>query len=656
MSQQPGYSPSFKRPAEIMRLRRKRTQGESQGSCSSQRGAAAFVPGDSDPSTECVRPFSPGPLLTLQNRSGGGVKRRNPFASIENTCNSAKKRLIIYNDDEKEEYTESVVLGVAENTKIMDGGTSKMADGELSPNKVLLLSDSLVEAQLQGMQHTFSKKRLDFSEEDSLFDEEEEAEKIPLPKNRNLLEISFISPSSRSQASIAPPVCVEYPADWSLKTRVLFTSPLAFSWAEKPKAQEEAAGLAQHCRAQHSAIPHSMQEPRSCSELRCAFQQSLVYWQHPSLPWLSLFPRINAERSFSGKSTPWAQDPVLQQSLMSEWSASLSSLYSLLKARLCPYFYLCSYQFTVLFRAAGLSGADSITALLSPTTRGLREAMRAEGIEFTLPLVEEHKKSKERHHNKTPKDNTESSESRSGDRGQKVVIDGEKSEQRGAAGGGCHNDDVDDDDDEDDDGGFSWLMEMGVQDKIKKPDGLSIQLRKDRHAVSLDHLPDSVVRVEGPHTFTLINFLINCKSLVAVSGSQAGLPPTLLAPNAFKGASMMTLKARSVNVKTQVRSTFQDVCSLELTGPILPSSLHAVTRLLRPAQRGGFSAALYTHAPTAVLNTHTARDSVGEAEGAELASCGLHPTSVQQLQQPPTLGKTSLRQLHMSNYNYTWLS
>ena len=157
MSQQPGYSPSFKRPAEIMRLRRKRTQGESQGSCSSQRGAAAFVPGDSDPSTECVRPFSPGPLLTLQNRSGGGVKRRNPFASIENTCNSAKKRLIIYNDDEKEEYTESVVLGVAENTKIMDGGTSKMADGELSPNKVLLLSDSLVEAQLQGMQHTFSK-------------------------------------------------------------------------------------------------------------------------------------------------------------------------------------------------------------------------------------------------------------------------------------------------------------------------------------------------------------------------------------------------------------------------------------------------------------------------------------------------------------------
>lgn len=62
-------------------------------------------------------------------------------------------------------------------------------------------------------------------------------------------------------------------------------------------------------------------------------------------------------------------------------SVSLTSLYSLLKARLCPYFYLCSYQFTVLFRAAGLSEAKGITALLSPTTRGLREAMKAEGKE-----------------------------------------------------------------------------------------------------------------------------------------------------------------------------------------------------------------------------------------------------------------------------------
>lgn len=43
-------------------------------------------------------------------------------------------------------------------------------------------------------------------------------------------------------------------------------------------------------------------------------------------------------------------------------------------------------QFTVLFRAAGLSGSGSISALISPTTRGLREAMKAEGGLKELPI------------------------------------------------------------------------------------------------------------------------------------------------------------------------------------------------------------------------------------------------------------------------------
>lgn len=67
------------------------------------------------------------------------------------------------------------------------------------------------------------------------------------------------SPQAIAAASIAPPVCTQYPADWSLKTRLLFTSPLSLSWAEHPKAQEEALGLSQHCRAQFATLPHSLQ-------------------------------------------------------------------------------------------------------------------------------------------------------------------------------------------------------------------------------------------------------------------------------------------------------------------------------------------------------------------------------------------------------------
>lgn len=187
--------------------------------------------------------------------------------------------------------------------------------------------------------------------------------------------------------------------------------------------------------------------------------------------------------------------------------------------------------------------------------------------------------------------------------------------------------------------------------------------------MSLDHKPESVVCVEGSHTFALINFLINCKSVVAAAGSQAGLPPTLLAPVAFRGATMHALKvrketghthtvcyltstsdcvfvlqARSVNVKSRVGSTYQNISSLEVTGtrlqglissagnlfcswkmtafrspplsagPILPSTLHTITTLLKPAQKGNFSATLYTHGPTAIMNTHGSKDQVGLTE------------------------------------------
>lgn len=612
MAQQAGYSPSFKRPAEIMRMRRKRARSEAGAfsSPSDQSPAASTGQGASNPS--CVRAFSPGPLSNCQNRSGRGTKRRNPFANIENTY-SPNKKLLLYNEEEG--YVEA---------KVKNGGQLSTKKQQRK-NEALPFSARLMEAKNMEKQPVSIKKCLNFSEEDSLFDENKD----------DLKSLLLKSPPAIAPASIAPPLCSQYPADWSLKTRLLFTSSLSLSWAEKPKAQEEAVGLSQHCRVQYTTLPHSLQDPKSCSELRCAFQQSLVYWQHPSLPWLSLFPRINAERNFTGKSAPWSHDTALQQSLMSEWSVSLSSLYGLLKAKLCPYFYLCSYQFTVLFRAAGLSGSNSITALISPTTRGLREAMKAEGIEFSLPLVDEQRKSRDLSFGDEPDCGRENDEN---------CCAANEEEDCSA-----ENEQKDDNDED-----MSWLKEMGVQDKIKKPDSIFLQLHKEGQTLSLDHKPESVVFVEGAETFTLINFLINCKGLVASAGSQAGLPPTLLAPVAFRGAAMQMLKARSVNVKSQVGASYQNISSLEITGPILPSSLHVITTLLRPAQKGNFSATLYTHNPTAVMNIHRTQQQSTSDASVDLPACGLPPASVQQLRTPSTLGKTALNHISMNNYSYSW--
>ncbi|NWI54498.1 DONS protein, partial [Calyptomena viridis] len=446
------------------------------------------------------------------------------------------------------------------------------------------------------------------------------------------------APSSPSQ---------EFPADWSIKTRILFMSSQPFTWTEHLKAQEEAQGLAQHCRATETTLPPSVQDPRLSTELRCAFQQSLVYWLHPSLPWLPLFPRIGADRKIAGKACPWAQDEALQQVLRNDWSVSFTSLYNLLKAQLCPYFYVCCPQLTVLFRAAGLGGSAVPTALIAPTTRGLREALRAEGkcgrsrrdrgIEFSLPLLEESRA-----------------------RGQKNSEENLGAEADGL-GGSSSVEEADEaapsDDDEDE--SFSWLEEMGVQDQVKKPDAISIQLCREKHEVQVDHRPESVVLVRGTNTLTLLNLLLNCRSLVAMAGPQAGLPPTLLSPVAFRGGTMATLRARSASARARVPGGFEDVSSLEVLGPILPHAVRALARLLGPAQRGAFRAVLSTHEPSAVFNTPPGPQQVstgvtGEAVPQDLSACGLHPEALHQLRQRPTLGKSAIHYLEMKDYSYTW--
>lgn len=81
--------------------------------------------------------------------------------------------------------------------------------------------------------------------------------------------------------------------------------------------------------------------------------------------------------------------------------------------------------------------------------------------------------------------------------------------------------------------------------------------QREGQTTALDHKPESVVCVEGPHAFNLINFLINCKGLVAAAGSQTGLPPTLLAPTAFRGATMNMLKVLEERSNPFRTMTFQ---------------------------------------------------------------------------------------------------
>ncbi|KAL4714129.1 hypothetical protein ACJJTC_008483 [Scirpophaga incertulas] len=167
------------------------------------------------------------------------------------------------------------------------------------------------------------------------------------------------------------------PIDWALKTRLRLMSPKPFAWTSKLKASEEASGITGFVRCLDTSSSSLDTSPRAL------FHQSCLYWQHPHLPWLELYPRS------SGKVTAtsfMATNEEVKQALHLEWVESFRSLFQLLRALHCPYFYVCTNTFTVLFRAAGIGGLSEPSALIAPTTRGFRQIMRQEDVEFTMPL------------------------------------------------------------------------------------------------------------------------------------------------------------------------------------------------------------------------------------------------------------------------------
>ena len=60
--------------------------------------------------------------------------------------------------------------------------------------------------------------------------------------------------------------------------------------------------------------------------------------------------------------------------------------------------------------------------------------------------------------------------------------------------------------------------------------------------LKLDNRPASLVLVAGPDTQALYNFLLNSRAVMTSVGPLADIPPTILAPVAFKGATLNSCK------------------------------------------------------------------------------------------------------------------
>jgi hypothetical protein len=114
-----------------------------------------------------------------------------------------------------------------------------------------------------------------------------------------------------------------------------------------------------------------------------------------------------------------------------------------------------------------------------------------------------------------------------------------------------------------------WLESMGVA-KETLPQLQQSKINQQRVKLrNIDHHSSSLAVVTGSHTQALFNYLLNSKTLISKTGPHAGIPPTLLAPIAFDGATLQSLTAKHGMIKQgknleKVRTAFYYHANQEL--------------------------------------------------------------------------------------------
>ncbi|KAK3907631.1 Protein downstream neighbor of son-like protein [Frankliniella fusca] len=365
-----------------------------------------------------------------------------------------------------------------------------------------------------------------------------------------------------AEASPKTKEAAQVPIDWTLRTKVRFMSPKPFPFNATLRTCEEASGITGFVRCVDTGQTTSSLDTSPNARLH----QCCLIWQHPWLPWLDLYPRQAAKVSSTADANlNIAAMPALRDSLQRDWSKSFQSLFQLVRARQCPYFYVCANSFTCLFRAAGICGISETHALITPTTRGFRQLLKEEDVEFTLPL----KKNSTKRKSVDSESGYETLDSvhseTSSQAGRKESVDNEEGQE-------------DKEIEEDDVSNDKWLESMGIEAaEIRRLNTVQVQQKIDKER-DIDKTPESLIMAEGVEAQALFNFLLNCKSCTATTGPLAGIPPTLLAPVAFHGSTLRPNKVRVSKVQVETTSYH----SVELQGPVLPHAVLGLCDLLRP--------------------------------------------------------------------------
>uniref|UniRef100_A0A7M5WXI6 Uncharacterized protein n=1 Tax=Clytia hemisphaerica TaxID=252671 RepID=A0A7M5WXI6_9CNID len=329
----------------------------------------------------------------------------------------------------------------------------------------------------------------------------------------------------------------QVPFNWMLKQKLKFFSKKPFLYDIKSSHEPKAI---------HNFTSSSDQPDEPL------LNQHLYNWIHPSLPGIPNYPLKTTVLGGSSKEEKncinlFANNMELRDIIMKEWRKSFQSLYNMLKTSYCPYFYICGHQFSVLFKSSSV-GHDGMCAVLGPTTKGLRDLLSQEGLNFDFIYTRDEESVDEIEYGfeDEAKQNKESSD-----------------KAPSSLNTSCDED---------------FFDSIGLSQKEHFPQMEQQQRRALRSKLnSLDSRPESTVRIKNCNG--LFNFLLNANFLCAASGPMTGVPPTLLSPEPFESATLNKLKA-NIPPKQTKKVNSNTVYTVDINGTMLPCQFYHISKIL----------------------------------------------------------------------------
>lgn len=404
------------------------------------------------------------------------------------------------------------------------------------------------------------------------------------------------------------------PIDLRLGSKIRIESAKPFPWMNSPNVPggyhvrvtgaDLDSGVRLFCGCEHNLSKEGSSKQISPMAY---LEASSMFWQFPDIPWMQMFPRLDSHSRLIASRE--AKAPSLQaisttfvSALSAQWTRAFDQLFYSWKKGTRHSFYLCCSSFTALFikdpnsTTAVVDDESNSTSLgatpvplrvvITPTTVGLRQQLREEGIAYEMPFRQSNSRRTSRdsaefedNGNTNTFDVTQSQPPILGRRepsnteGPVVFCGGDSDEDESPS---KHNTSNESDN-------ATWLKDIGFSpvsafkltrqssvSSFSNRSGSSVDsgLNGSRSSLNDDGRKSAVVVTDPASIQALFNLINTSRICRPMTGPQAGLPPTLLALQPFLLSTLKSL-SKSSQILKKGDNEMKYICELS-DGPIMP--------------------------------------------------------------------------------------